>query len=173
MDPDANPFTVIASSPEVPADLIPTDSWVYYVKVNQAFCDRIVQNFKKGDVVWVHDYHLLLLPGMLRERLPDAKIGLFMHTAFPSSEVFRVLATRTELCEGVLGSNMVAFQTDEYAKHFLQTCSRILNVEANKDGVFLEDGRVVRVHTVPISISPKVRDPGPFCCLRTRDAGVR
>lgn len=133
-------------------------SWVYYVKVNQAFADRIVKNYKKGDTIWIHDYHLLLLPGMLREKLPEAKIGFFMHTAFPSSEVFRVLANRIELCEGLLGANMVSFQTDEYAQHFLQTCSRILNVEINAEGVILEDGRILHVDTIPIGISPGVLD---------------
>lgn len=133
-------------------------SWVYYVKVNQAFADRIIKNYKKGDRIWIHDYHLLLVPGMLREKLPDAEIGFFMHTAFPSSEVFRVLATRTELCEGLLGANMVGFQTEEYGQHFLQTCSRILNVEAKGEGVFLEDGRFVHVVTTPIGINPTSLD---------------
>ncbi|KPI45993.1 uncharacterized protein AB675_375 [Cyphellophora attinorum] len=133
-------------------------SWIYYVKVNQAFASRIIKNYKKGDTIWIHDYHLMLLPQMLRDKLPDAKIGFFMHTAFPSSEVFRVLATRVELCEGLLGTNMIGFQIDEYAQHFLQTCSRILNVEANADGVFLEDGRFVHVVTTPIGINPKNLD---------------
>jgi trehalose 6-phosphate synthase complex regulatory subunit len=85
-------------------------SWIYYVKVNQAFADRIIKNYKKGDIIWIHDYHLLLVPGMLRAKLPDAEIGFFMHTAFPSSEIFRCLATRTDLLEGLLGANMIGFQ---------------------------------------------------------------
>lgn len=133
-------------------------SWVYYVKVNQAFADRIIKNYKKGDIVWIHDYHLLLVPAMLRSKLPDAQIGFFMHTAFPSSEIFRVLATRADLLEGLLGSNMVAFQTEEYSHHFLQTCSRLLNVEATKSGVVLEDGRYVHVNTLPIGVDPKSLD---------------
>lgn len=133
-------------------------SWGFYVKVNQAFADRIVKNFKKGDSIWIHDYHLLLVPGMLRSKLPDAEIGFFMHAAFPSSEIFRVLATRSDLVEGILGANMVAFQTDEYSHHFLQTCSRLLNVEASKSGVILEGGRFVHVNTLPIGIDPKGLD---------------
>ena len=129
-------------------------SWSFYVKVNQAFADRIIKNYKKGDKVWVHDYHLLLVPNMLRDKLPDAQIGFFMHTAFPSSEVFRVLANRKELIEGILGANMVGFQTEEYGTHFLQTCSRILNVEANRDGVVLDDGRFVHVCNVPMGVIP-------------------
>lgn len=128
-------------------------SWNYYVKVNQAFADRIAKNFKRGDVVWIHDYHLLLLPSMLRKCLPEAKIGFFLHIAFPSSEVFRCLATRKELLEGVLGANLIGFQTDEYCHHFLQTCSRLLGVEAMNEGVQL-DNRFVNVATFPIGIDP-------------------
>ena len=85
-------------------------SWVHYKKVNEAFADRIAKNYKKGDIIWIHDYHLLLVPAMLRAKLPEAQIGFFMHTAFPSSEIFRCLATRTNLIEGLLGANLVGFQ---------------------------------------------------------------
>lgn len=133
-------------------------SWVFYVKVNEAFADRIAKNYKKGDIIWIHDYHLLLLPGLLRQKLPEAQIGFFLHTAFPSSEIFRCLAVRTELLQGMLGANMVGFQNDEYGHHFLQTCSRLLNVEATRHGVVLEDGRYVHVNTCPIGIDPKSID---------------
>lgn len=133
-------------------------SWVYYVKVNEAFADRIAKNYKKGDVIWIHDYHLLLVPGLLRKKIPEAQIGFFLHTAFPSSEIFRCLAVRTDLLEGVLGASMIGFQNEEYGHHFLQTCSRLLNVEATKHGVILEDGRFVHVQTCPIGIDPKSLD---------------
>ncbi|KIW72552.1 trehalose-phosphatase [Phialophora macrospora] len=133
-------------------------SWVFYVKVNEAFAERIAKNWKKGDKIWIHDYHLMLLPLLLRQRLPEAEIGFFLHTAFPSSEIFRCLAVRTELLQGMLGANMVGFQNDEYGHHFLQTCSRLLNVEATKHGVILEDGRYVHVDTCPIGIDPKAID---------------
>lgn len=128
-------------------------SWKYYVKVNQAFADKIVQNWKRGDVIWIHDYHLLLVPGMVRKKLPDAKIGFFLHVAFPSSEVFRCLAVRKELLEGMLGANLVGFQIHEYTRHFLQTCSRLLSVEATTDGLELED-RFVDVMNLAIGIDP-------------------
>jgi trehalose-6-phosphate synthase len=128
-------------------------SWIYYVKVNQAFADKIVKNWKRGDVIWVHDYHLLLVPAMVRKKLPDAKIGFFLHVAFPSSEVFRCLAVRKELLEGMLGANLIGFQIHEYSRHFLQTCSRILCVEATNDGVQLED-RFVDVINLAIGIDP-------------------
>jgi trehalose 6-phosphate synthase/phosphatase len=129
-------------------------SWVFYVKVNQAFADKVVKNYKRGDVIWIHDYHLCLVPNMIRQKLPDAQIGFFLHTAFPSSEVFRCLAARKELLDGMLGANLVAFQTPEYAHHFLQTCSRILSVEATEDGVQL-DNRFVNVWSSPIGIDPR------------------
>lgn len=132
-------------------------SWKYYVTVNQAFADRIARNYKRSDVVWIHDYHLLLVPAMLRKVLPEAKIGFFLHVAFPSSEVFRCLATRMELLEGVLGANLIGFQTDEYCHHFLQTCSRLLGVEAMNHGVQL-DNRFVNVDTFPVGIDPRALD---------------
>lgn len=132
-------------------------SWVYYVKVNQAFADKIVKNWKRGDIIWIHDYHLLLVPQMVRQKLPDAKIGFFLHVAFPSSEVFRCLAVRKELLEGMLGANLIGFQIHEYARHFLQTCSRLLCVEATNDGVQLED-RFVDVISLAIGIDPVALD---------------
>jgi trehalose-phosphatase len=132
-------------------------SWIHYVNINQAFADRIAKNWKRGDVVWIHDYHLLLVPRMLRQQIPDVQIGFFLHISFPSSEIFRCLAMRKDLLEGMLGADLIGFQTDEYCHHFLQTCSRILNVEATKDGVFLED-RLVHVNTFPLGIDPKQMD---------------
>ena len=129
-------------------------SWVFYQKVNQAFADKVVKSYKRGDIIWIHDYHLCLVPQMIRQKLPDAQIGFFLHTAFPSSEVFRCLANRKDILNGMLGANLVAFQNQEYAHHFLQTCSRILSVEATADGVQLEN-RFVNVWHSPIGIDPQ------------------
>lgn len=139
------------------------ESWDHYIAVNKAFADAIVSQYKRGDAVWVNDYHLLLVPRMVREMIPHAMIGLFLHIAFPSSEVFRCLPgtfprcniliiARRDLLEGALGSTLVSFQTQEYARHFLQTCSRILAVETVESGCMLDDGRVIRVNTDPIGI---------------------
>ncbi|KAI0442259.1 family 20 glycosyltransferase [Xylaria telfairii] len=128
-------------------------SWQFYVDVNQAFADKIVKNWKRNDTIWVHDYHLLLLPGMIRKKLPEAKIGLFLHVAFPSSEVFRCLAVRKQLLEGMLGANLIGFQIAEYTRHFLQTCSRLLSVETTSQGIQLED-RFVDVTNAAIGIDP-------------------
>ncbi|KAF7558747.1 hypothetical protein G7046_g5411 [Stylonectria norvegica] len=137
-------------------------SWKYYVNVNQAFADRIVRDWKRGDVIWVHDYHLLLVPGMIRKKIPDAKIGFFLHVAFPSSEVFRCLAVRKELLEGMLGANLIGFQINEYTRHFLQTCSRLLSAEATPDGLQLEDRFVDVIHLAigidPVSLRKHLQD---------------
>jgi trehalose-6-phosphate synthase len=104
--------------------------WESYQKMNHAFAQVIIQNYRPGDVLWIHDYHLLLLPAILRARLPDAIIGFFLHLPFPSSELFKCLHVREELLQGVLGADMVGFQTYSYVRGFLQTTSRILGYEA-------------------------------------------
>lgn len=126
-------------------------SWEYYVHVNQTIADKIIKSYKRGDKIWVHDYHLLLVPKMVRQKLPEAQIGFFLHSAFPSSEVFRCLSVRKQLLEGILGADLVAFQIKEYAMHFLQTCSRLLIVEVTNDGVQLEN-RFVNVIWLAIGI---------------------
>ena len=110
-------------------------SWKQYVKVNEAFAKTIAAHWKPGDSIWIHDYHLLLLPSLLREKFPTAEIGFFMHAAFPSYEVFRCLSARKELLSGLLGADLVGFQVEEYCHHFLQACSRLLNLETAVDGV--------------------------------------
>ncbi|OGE56255.1 hypothetical protein PENARI_c003G06306 [Penicillium arizonense] len=128
-------------------------SWAYYVSVNQAFTECIARNWKRGDSIWVQDYHLMLVPAMLRKLLPDAHIGFFLHSAFPSSEVFRCLAMRKELLEGMLGADLIGFQVTEYSGHFLRACGRVLSVEATDAGIQLED-RFIKVGTFPIGIDP-------------------
>ncbi|KAG6330359.1 hypothetical protein ID866_8730, partial [Astraeus odoratus] len=104
-----------------------------YEQANQAFASRLASVIKPGDVVWVHDYHLLLVPRLLRavmgERGAELVIGLFVHTPFPSSEVFRCLPRRKEILEGMLGANLVCFQTYSYSRHFLSTCVRVCGHE--------------------------------------------
>ena len=128
-------------------------SFKYYYNVNRSFADQLVKSYKRGDTIWVHDYHLQLVPAMVRKEIPDAKIGFFLHTAFPSSEIFRCQMKYIDLLDGMLGANLVAFQLKEYTGHFLQTCSRFLRVEATAEGVQLED-RLVHVTDQPIGINP-------------------
>ncbi|CAL1697859.1 unnamed protein product [Somion occarium] len=126
-------------------------SFKQYVAVNQRFADTIVAAYQDGDIIWVNDYHLMLLPKLLREKLPNATIGFFMHVAFPSSEIFRCLSVREDLLYGVLGADLIGFQTANFARHFRQTVSRILSAEALPKGIQLED-RFVDVGVFPMGI---------------------
>lgn len=129
-------------------------SWEQYRTVNQKFANIIAAHWRPGDSILIHDYHLLLLPSLLRARLPYAEIGFFMHAAFPSSEVFRCLNARNELLKGLLGADLVGFQIEEYCHHFLQTCSRLLSLEVTVDGVQL-NRRFVQVKDFPFGIDFK------------------
>ncbi|CAE6425285.1 unnamed protein product [Rhizoctonia solani] len=138
-------------------------SFEQYKAVNQKFADAIVKEYKEGDVVWINDYHLLLVPQMVRAKLPDATIGFFLHVAFPSSEIFRCLAVRESLLRGMLGADVVGFQTHSYARHFRQTVSRILTLEALPGGIDLGSS-LCEVAIFPIGIdvlalAEKRRDP--------------
>ncbi len=88
--------------------------WTAYQRVNERFADEVVSRYREGDVVWVHDYHLMLVPGFLRRRLPDASIAYFLHIPFPSSELFRILPNRRELLDGLLGADLIGFHTRAY-----------------------------------------------------------
>ncbi|KAI3629499.1 hypothetical protein MIR68_012514 [Amoeboaphelidium protococcarum] len=125
--------------------------WADYIKVNQQFAKEIAQEYQPGDHIWIHDYHFLLLPQMLRELIPDAVIGFFLHTPFPSSEIFRCLPQRKDVLKGMLGSNLIGFQTYSYARHFISACTRILGCESNSKGVE-DDGRFVSIQVFPIGI---------------------
>lgn len=109
--------------------------WNDYKALNQEFADSIVQQYKDGDVIWVNDYHLMLVPEMVRRQLPHAKIAFFFHVSFPSSEMFRCLPQRNSLLTGMLGANCIGFQIPEYSRHFLQTCNRILAIDAMDQGI--------------------------------------
>ncbi|KAJ3188543.1 threalose-6-phosphate phosphatase [Irineochytrium annulatum] len=125
--------------------------WSDYVAMNQEFAQRIIETYNEGDMIWIHDYHLLLLPSLLRKALPKANIGFFLHTPFPSSEIFRCLPKRREILQGVLGSNLIGFQTYSYARHFISSCTRVLGLESTPKGVDYK-GSLVSVGIFPIGI---------------------
>lgn len=108
------------------------DAWIAYRDANQLFAEGIAKTVKDGDLVWVHDYHLMLLPAMLRkavgDRVKNLKIGFFLHTPFPSSEIYRILPVRKEILQNVLEADLLGFHTFDYARHFLSSCTRILFV---------------------------------------------
>ncbi len=128
--------------------------WDAYVEANQRFRDAVLERLQPGDVVWVHDYHLLLLPHLLREAAPEAAVGFFLHIPFPASEVFRVLPRREELLCGLLGADYIAFQTHAHLQHFRASLLRILGVSSRMDRVEA-DGRFVHLEALPIGIVPE------------------
>jgi trehalose 6-phosphate synthase len=100
-----------------------------YQEVNETFADTIVPHVEDGDAIWIHDYHLLLLPAVLRQRLhnkKDIKIGLFLHTPFPSEDHFSILQFREAICNGLLSCDLVGSHIDEYAKDFLDSAQKVL-----------------------------------------------
>jgi trehalose 6-phosphate synthase/phosphatase len=127
--------------------------WETYVRVNRTFCQALMEVIRPDDVIWVHDYQLMLLPGMLREQLPGANIGFFLHIPFPSYEIFRLLPRKwgTALLEGLLGANLVGFHTHDYTRYFLRSVLRILGHEHNMGQILVRD-RVVQAETFPMGI---------------------
>ncbi|KAG2389046.1 hypothetical protein C9374_014446 [Naegleria lovaniensis] len=129
--------------------------WEAYQRVNEKFADAVLEVYKDNDAVWIHDYHLMLLPAILRHRRPDINIAFFLHIPFPSSEIYRILPVRSQLLEGLLASNMVAFHTYDFARHFLSSCTRTLGSDTTPRGL-LHKGLFVSVHSLPIGIDPNM-----------------
>jgi trehalose 6-phosphate synthase/phosphatase len=127
------------------------ESWRCYERMNETFADAIVAKYKPGDIVLVHDYQLLLLPAMLRKRIPAIYIGFFLHIPFPSHELYRSLSLRKGILEGILGANMIGFQEKHYAQDFTDCCGRLLGLGDTPAGVDME-GTIVPVDTFPIGI---------------------
>jgi trehalose 6-phosphate synthase/phosphatase len=125
--------------------------WEAYVEANDRFADVVAQQYQAGDLIWVHDYQLLLLPGLLRQRLPDARIGFFLHIPFPSEELFRTLPERDRLLRGLLGADLVGFHTPTYLRHFAASLTQILGLTVEIDRVQLTD-REVRLGVFPMGI---------------------
>nr|GMC70285.1 alpha,alpha-trehalose-phosphate synthase [UDP-forming] 1 [Ipomoea batatas] len=122
-----------------------------YKKANQMFADVVNKHYEDGDVVWCHDYHLMFLPECLKNYNRKMKVGWFLHTPFPSSEIHRTLPSRSELLRAVLAADLVGFHTYDYARHFVSACTRILGFEGTPEGVE-DQGRLTRVAAFPIGI---------------------
>ncbi|XVE88288.1 hypothetical protein DITRI_Ditri19aG0057700 [Diplodiscus trichospermus] len=122
-----------------------------YKKANQMFADVVNEHYEEGDVVWCHDYHLMFLPKCLKQRNSKMKVGWFLHTPFPSSEIHRTLPSRSELLRSVLAADLVGFHTYDYARHFVSACTRILGLEGTPEGVE-DQGKLTRVAAFPIGI---------------------
>ena len=124
-----------------------------YQKVNKLFCEKVIEIYEPGDIIWIHDYHLMLLPALLRKKLPNATIGFFLHIPFPSFELFRLLPSRwrREILLGLLGADVIGFHTNDYVQSFLKSIRQILGYD-NMLRVVATPERSITVDVFPISI---------------------
>jgi trehalose 6-phosphate synthase/phosphatase len=142
-----SPYSLGRFSPEL---------WQAYVRANQEFTNTLVQLPLSADtdIVWVHDYHLMVLPSLLRKRMLPANVAvaMFMHSAFPSSEIFRAFPRREELLRSLLNADVLGFHTFDYARHFLSCCSRMIGLEhyTDKGRILLNYlGRQIHIKILP------------------------
>ncbi|MDD5139291.1 MAG: bifunctional alpha,alpha-trehalose-phosphate synthase (UDP-forming)/trehalose-phosphatase [Verrucomicrobiales bacterium] len=129
------------------------ENWQEYRNVNRAFGEAVVNALRPDDVLWIHDYHLMLLPRLVREKFPEMSIGFFLHIPFPSWEIFRMLPRpwREEIIEGLLGSSVVGFHTHDYVRYFLTSVLRTSGYEHQLGNLALRD-RAVEVDTFPMGV---------------------
>lgn len=128
-----------------------TNHWETYQNVNRKYALAILEHYQEGDVIWVHDYQLLLVPNMIREQQPNAIIGFFNHIPFPSYEVFRTMPWRDEILKGMLGADLIGFHTYDYERHFLSSVRRILRLQVEFNKISLPE-RFVKVDSFPMGI---------------------
>ncbi len=124
-----------------------------YEKANLSFCEEILKFIKPGDFIWIHDYQLLLLPEMIRKRVPDATIGLFLHIPFPSFEIFRLMPRhfREGIINGMIGSDLIGFHTHDYTQHFLKSVKRTTGYEVAENVIYTQT-RLIKADAFPIGI---------------------
>jgi len=127
------------------------DDWTAYRTVNARFADALAARLCPGDQVWVHDYHLMLLPRMLRARRPDAQIGFFLHTPFPPAATLAALPQAAELLDGLLGADVVGLHTAAYVSRFTEAVETVLG-RAQRGGAVVDGGRRVRVRACAMSV---------------------
>jgi trehalose 6-phosphate synthase/phosphatase len=133
---------------QLPQDIV---GWETYKQVNQRFAEAVATAYREGDVVWVNDYHLMLVPEMVRKLLPRAPIGFFLHIPFPPAEVFRVLPPREELLHGLLGADLVGFHTQSFLDNFVATVQPLVGARATSSGLRF-GRRTVQVGVFPMGI---------------------
>lgn len=125
--------------------------WKTYKKVNEKFAETILEYLDDGDKVWVHDYQLLLVPQLIKEKRPDVSVGFFLHIPFPSYEIFRTLPWREEILEGILGADLIGFHTYDYERHFISSVSRVLHYDTNINSIHA-GSRIIKVDSFPMGI---------------------
>jgi len=127
------------------------EDWVAFRKINELFAEKIVEVIQDGDIIWIHDYHLTLVPQLVRSKKPGVSIGLFIHIPFPSFEIFRLLPWRAEILEGIMGADLIGFHTYDYVRHFLSCVRRILGYDTIFNQIRIDD-RTLKVDAFPRGI---------------------
>ncbi len=129
------------------------DYYTAYEEANSKFCDEILKIAKPGDFIWVHDYQLMLLPEMIRAKVPDATIGFFLHIPFPSFEIFRLLprSWREAIIKGMLGADLIGFHTHDYTQHFIKSVKRTTGFECHQNVIYTPN-KLVKADAFPIGI---------------------
>ncbi len=127
------------------------NDWETYQRVNRIYADAILSAASDEDMIWIHDYQLMLVPQMVKEQKPDMKIGFFLHIPFPSFEIFRILPWRKEIIEGLLGADLLGFHTFDYQRHFLSTVRRLLGLEVNFNEITYGH-RIIKTDIFPMGI---------------------
>jgi trehalose 6-phosphate synthase/phosphatase len=129
------------------------EMWEIYKDVNEKFSEIVCNHISESDTIWIHDYHLMLLPSMIRKKISNAKIGFFLHIPFPHYEIFRFLPPiwREEILRGLLGSDLIGFHTNDYTRYFLGAVLRLLGYN-NELGEILNGERLIKVDTFPMGI---------------------
>lgn len=130
------------------------NSWNIYKTVNQKFADAILKEANDDDTIWIHDYQLMLVPQMVKEKNPNLSIGFFLHIPFPSYEIFRTLPWREEILRGLLGADLIGFHIYDYERHFLSSVRRLLGLEVSFNDIYIDD-RVVKADSFPMGIDYK------------------
>lgn len=128
--------------------------WKSYQTVNEKFASEIFKHSTSSSILWIHDYHLMLLPSLVRKEEPDLNIGFFLHIPFPSYEIFRTLPSRIEILEGLLGSDLIGFHTFDYQNHFLECVTRLLDAEIDCNKIIYQ-GKTTVVNVYPMGIDAK------------------
>jgi len=126
--------------------------WNFYNEVNKIFCDALMEILREDDIVWIHDYHLMLLPMTLRSQIQNITIGFFLHIPFPSYELFRLLPRKwqRDILEGLLGADLIGFHTYGYVQHFLRSIIRVLGYDHEMGKIYGE--RVIKADVFPMGI---------------------
>ena len=132
------------------------DFFEKYEQANQLFAEHLLKIIKPGDTIWIHDYQLFLLPGLIREKVPDAKIGFFLHIPFPSFEIFRLLHRpwKEKIIRGLLGADLIGFHTHEYVQHFLKTVRMVMGYD-HQYRVIAFENRLVKTDLFPLGVDFK------------------